>query len=108
MAFFREFFSHQTAEHRSNCCAVCILLKHHYYVTVLTSMKKKQQKKGSDLIVFKTLRRQTAIQEGKQRANKQTQKDSSSETERGRGQGRELCQAEGFAHHCSIETIPDS
>lgn len=72
---FREVFSHHTAEHRSNF-AVYILLKHHSYVTVLTSMKKKknthtQKKKSSDLIVFKTLRRQIAIQEVKQQVNKQ-------------------------------------
>lgn len=73
-------------------------------------MKKTHQKKGSDLIVFKTLRRQIAIQEGKQQANKQTQKDPSSETERGRGRRRELCQAEGLltAVLLDIETIPDS
>lgn len=90
-AFCREAFSHHTTEHRSNYCAVYILFKHHYYVTVLTSMTKNTKKKGSDLIVFKTLRRQTAIQEGKQQANKQTQKDPSSKTERHSGHSAGNC-----------------
>lgn len=44
MAFFREAFSHHTAEHRSNYCAVYILFKRHYYVTALTSMTKTTKK----------------------------------------------------------------